>query len=250
MANIFRKNLYLCFSKIKCLPTNLSPPLTIDDDEEDDYTLFPSNPSCSVNTSSFFLKNFNSLYSNNDLITSDSNSNSNSKSLTSSDLLSSSSSSDEYSDDNYMTDIIPDFSSVFASERFFFSTPGNSNSIVESPKSLPAPELTSTEVVSGGVAIQTYSPDPFADFRKSMQEMVEAHGKADWEFMHELLSCYLNLNPKHTHKFIIGAFTDLIVSLMSATTAAAAAAGSCLSNVRDNSDGGDQQNCSTSQPLV
>ena len=56
-----------------------------------------------------------------------------------------------------------------------------------------------------------------------MQEMVEAREledervdvKSDWEFLHELLLCYLALNPKNTHKFIVGAFADLIVSLMS-----------------------------------
>lgn len=38
--------------------------------------------------------------------------------------------------------------------------------------------------------------------------------KSNWEFLHELLLCYLALNPKSTHKFIIGAFADLLVSLM------------------------------------
>lgn len=52
-----------------------------------------------------------------------------------------------------------------------------------------------------------------------MQEMVEAHDlvdvKANWDYLHELFLCYLALNPKKTHKFIIGAFADLLVSLMS-----------------------------------
>lgn len=75
------------------------------------------------------------------------------------------------------------------------------------------------EVVTGGVAVQTYSPDPYSDFRRSMEEMVEAQEltdvKSNWEFLHELLLCYLNLNPKHTHKYIVGAFSDLVVSLIS-----------------------------------
>ncbi|GFP92309.1 transcription repressor ofp12, partial [Phtheirospermum japonicum] len=70
----------------------------------------------------------------------------------------------------------------------------------------------------GGVAVPTYSPDPFADFRRSMQEMVEAREVHDvresWDYLHELLMCYLSLNPKSTHKFIVGAFADLLVSLM------------------------------------
>ena len=51
-----------------------------------------------------------------------------------------------------------------------------------------------------------------------MQEMVEARDlidvKANWDYLHELLLCYLAMNPKSTHKYIIGAFADLIVSLM------------------------------------
>lgn len=39
--------------------------------------------------------------------------------------------------------------------------------------------------------------------------------KSNWEVLHELLLCYLALNRKSTHKFILGAFADLLVSLMS-----------------------------------
>nr|GLL41742.1 transcription repressor OFP16-like [Ipomoea trifida] len=105
------------------------------------------------------------------------------------------------------------FSTVLASERFFFSSPGRSNSIVDSSES-PSPNPT-TPLISGGVAVQTDSPDPLADFRRSMQEMVEANESTDSDFLHSLLLCYLNLNPKHTHKYIVGAFSDLIISLVS-----------------------------------
>ncbi|KAL3507880.1 hypothetical protein ACH5RR_033262 [Cinchona calisaya] len=211
MANIFRKNFYLSFLKIKCLPTTLSPPSTIEEEEEydDDENILPINPNTSTSS---LLTNFNSIY---DLSSSSSDSHfSNSKSLTSSkdDFFSSS----EDSNDN--SDSIPDFSSIFTSQRFFFTSPGNTNSIIES-RIMPPVQETAATLVSGGVAVQTYSPDPYADFRRSMQEMVDAHDlkdlKVDWDFLHELLLSYLNLNPKHTHKFIIGAFTDLILSLMS-----------------------------------
>ncbi|KAF8394394.1 hypothetical protein HHK36_020602 [Tetracentron sinense] len=134
-------------------------------------------------TTSILIKNFNTLY----------------------DLSSSSDSDDTET-------ITPDFSTVFASQRFFFSSPGLSNSILqESP-----PE--SDTLVAGGLAIPTYSPDPYTDFRQSMQEMVEARAlvdvRADWDYLHQLLLCYFTLNPKNTHKFIIGAFADLLVSLL------------------------------------
>lgn len=76
-----------------------------------------------------------------------------------------------------------------------------------------------SSTVKDSVVVPTYSPDPYMDFRRSMQEMVEARDlvdvKANWDFLHELLLCYLALNPKSTHKFIVGAFADLLVSLLS-----------------------------------
>ncbi|KAI3682704.1 hypothetical protein L1987_82880 [Smallanthus sonchifolius] len=133
------------------------------------------------------------------------------------------------SDDGSSTAAAADFSTVMASDRFFFSSPGRSNSIIES-SSHSTSSLASTsftpedpagdgfENVGGGVAIPTISPDPYFDFRKSMQEMVEARDlidvRANWDYLHELLTCYLDLNPKSAHKFIVGAFADLLVSLM------------------------------------
>ncbi|MBA0616352.1 hypothetical protein Godav_016407 [Gossypium davidsonii] len=75
--------------------------------------------------------------------------------------------------------------------------------------------------MDGGVAVKKYSPDPYRDFRFSMQEMIEARNltdvNKDWDFLHELLICYLTLNPKNTHKFIVSAFADIIVCLLSSS---------------------------------
>ncbi|KAL1547231.1 transcription repressor OFP16-like [Salvia divinorum] len=116
----------------------------------------------------------------------------------------------------------PDLATAFASRRFFFSSPGRSNSIVDSSASSSSSASSIASASSLGseaaVAVPTYSPDPFADFRRSMQEMVEARGVRDveesWDYLHELLTCYLSLNPKATHKFIVGAFADLLVALI------------------------------------
>lgn len=64
------------------------------------------------------------------------------------------------------------------------------------------------------VAMRMYSIDPYLDFKISMQEMIEAHNLTDWSCLQELLCCYLNLNNKKTHKFIMGAFNDLVVNLI------------------------------------
>ncbi|KAL8132102.1 hypothetical protein AgCh_007845 [Apium graveolens] len=60
------------------------------------------------------------------------------------------------------------------------------------------------------------SRDPYDDFKKSMEEMVEANGfnvKDDWESLHQLLKWYLQVNDKSNHGYIVGAFVDLLVSL-------------------------------------
>jgi len=119
-----------------------------------------------------------------------------------------------------------DIATAVASNRFFFSSPGRSNSIVESTvsSSSPAPTIDSNKkkvVLNRSVAVATYSPDPYMDFRQSMQEMVEAQPelmkdvKSNWDTLHDLLLSYLAINPNNTHKFILDAFSDLIVTLMS-----------------------------------
>ncbi|KEH28783.1 putative transcription factor OFP family [Medicago truncatula] len=64
------------------------------------------------------------------------------------------------------------------------------------------------------VVVLASSPSPYDDFRRSMQETVEArlrnNESVDWDFMEELLFCYMNLNEKKSYKFILSAFCDLI----------------------------------------
>uniref|UniRef100_A0A6N2KTT9 Transcription repressor n=1 Tax=Salix viminalis TaxID=40686 RepID=A0A6N2KTT9_SALVM len=62
------------------------------------------------------------------------------------------------------------------------------------------------------------SRDPYLDFKKSMEEMVEAHGLTDWEALEELLCCYLKVNGKSNHGYIIGAFVDLLLGLASSSS--------------------------------
>ncbi|KAK9287807.1 hypothetical protein L1049_016249 [Liquidambar formosana] len=202
MSNIFWKNFNLCFPIFKCPPTTLSPPTPPTQDHSHPSPIIPS-------TTSIMIKSFNSLY---DFT---SNSTSTSKSHTPSTAT-----TDYFfsSCDDTDSETPPDFATVFASHRFFFSSPGRSNSIFESPES---PPLESDALVTGGVAVPKYSPDPYMDFRRSMQEMVESRefndARENWEYLHELLLCYLTLNPKHTHKFIISAFADLVICVTSST---------------------------------
>nr|GMC79518.1 transcription repressor OFP13-like [Ipomoea batatas] len=69
------------------------------------------------------------------------------------------------------------------------------------------------------VAMEMDSTDPITDFKRSMEEMVEAHdGLKDWEFLEGLLICYLRINGKSTHGYIVGAFVDLLPRVQLALT--------------------------------
>lgn len=195
MATMFWKNLHLCFpSKLKLSSESqyLIPP-----NPNSNFTQQPPPPS-EAEPENVVLKNFNSLF---DFSTS---------SAYSTDIFSSDSDSD--------VDSPPDFAALFASQRFFFSSPGSSNSIVESPDTKPRDSIE-IPPLDGGVAVKKFSPDPYKDFRCSMLEMIEARKdtdvRRDWEFLHELLFCYLSMNPKQNHKFIISAFSDILICLIS-----------------------------------
>lgn len=199
MSTIFWKNL------LKCLPTTTpsTNPLTLQQ-EHAHLLQSPTDPAAASSTttnSSIVIKNFSSLY--------DLSPASTSKSLSTPSTYSFSS-----SDSDSDSDSPPDFAAIFASQRFFFSSPGRSNSIIEPPETL----LETQSQLNGVVAVKKYSPDPYTDFKYSMLEMIEARKlkdvRADWDCLHELLSCYLTLNPKHSHKFIISAFADIIISLL------------------------------------
>uniref|UniRef100_A0ACD5TUW0 Uncharacterized protein n=1 Tax=Avena sativa TaxID=4498 RepID=A0ACD5TUW0_AVESA len=113
-------------------------------------------------------------------------------------------------------------SSAIASRRFFLSSPGRSNSIVDSKSAHAGTTTAGAGVGAAGVAVPTYSPDPHADFLRSMVEMsaalrLDARRQGDRARLHELLLCYLALNDRRTHRYIVSAFTDLLLRLTAAT---------------------------------
>ncbi|PSR98074.1 Transcription repressor like [Actinidia chinensis var. chinensis] len=93
------------------------------------------------------------------------------------------------------------------SERLFFE-PRENRSIVK--------EATSSGFLfKESVVLAMESEDPYEDFKRSMEEMVEGHGLRDWECLEELLGWYLKVNGKVNHGFIVGAFVDLLVAMAS-----------------------------------
>ncbi|CAH8337056.1 unnamed protein product [Eruca vesicaria subsp. sativa] len=70
------------------------------------------------------------------------------------------------------------------------------------------------------IAVLRYTAEPQEDFRRSMVEMMSSklggtpeESEVDWDLMEELLFSYLDLNNKKSHRFILSAFADLIISL-------------------------------------
>ncbi|PKU80099.1 hypothetical protein MA16_Dca025717 [Dendrobium catenatum] len=100
-------------------------------------------------------------------------------------------------------------SSAISTRRLFPAFPGRSKSIIDSA-------AVSVGVLGSAVAVPTYSPEPYWDFRRSMEEMVAALGVGahiDLAMLRELLLCYLSLNRKHAYKYIVTAFADLLLGL-------------------------------------
>ena len=108
------------------------------------------------------------------------------------------------------------------SERLFFE-PDDTSSILVKAKDAGFPFKES-------VVLEMESEDPYIDFRRSMEEMVETHGLKDWECLEELLGCYLKMNGKKNHGFIVGAFVDLLVGLSSTSCSESTSYSSAVSS--------------------
>ncbi|XP_062198811.1 uncharacterized protein LOC133901467 [Phragmites australis] len=103
----------------------------------------------------------------------------------------------------------------------------NSDGGGEEGDGVPVPAADKAVVGGAGVAVVTFSAAPYEDFRRSMREMMDAarseaeaggSGAApalavDWDFMEELLFCYLQLNDRAVHQDILRAFTDTVAAL-------------------------------------
>lgn len=104
------------------------------------------------------------------------------------------------------------------SERLFFEPSETSSSILGEPKKTSDKNkfITTSEdeldINSTFVVIEMETKDPFLEFKESMKEMVEAHGVENMDGLAELLNCYLRVNGKCNHGYIIGAFVDLLVT--------------------------------------
>ncbi|TKY61941.1 Transcription repressor OFP13 [Spatholobus suberectus] len=101
------------------------------------------------------------------------------------------------------------------SDRLFFEQ-DETSSILEAKAGTGTGTGTGTTLpFKDTVVMSVESQDPYVDFRRSMEEMVEAQCVKDWEGLQELLCWYLRVNGKSNHGYIVGAFVDLLVAFSS-----------------------------------
>lgn len=99
------------------------------------------------------------------------------------------------------------------SDRLFFD-PDETSSLLHSKP----PVTAATTNFDDSFLLSMESKHPYVDFRKSMEEMVEAHSLKDWDALEDLLFCYLRVNPKSNHSYILSAFVDLMFSSVSSSS--------------------------------
>ncbi|PKA60440.1 hypothetical protein AXF42_Ash008500 [Apostasia shenzhenica] len=119
---------------------------------------------------------------------------------------------EDYSSASSSSSSLPLSGSELSCKRFFFS-PSKTKSIMEEVDGVFS-DPCSGEAAAGGFydAVAVESDDPYGDFKRSMEEMVAAHGPVrDWRRLQELLVCYLMLNEKKIHEIIVLAFADLLL---------------------------------------
>ncbi|KAJ0258986.1 Transcription repressor OFP15 [Hirschfeldia incana] len=102
-----------------------------------------------------------------------------------------------------------------SSERLIFESKGESNSILEEATTKRVQEEEEAEEEEEGfMLLSLESNDPYSDFKRSMEEMVEAHSlHHDWRSLEQLLVQFLKVNAKTSHRYIFAAFVDLLLNL-------------------------------------
>ena len=102
----------------------------------------------------------------------------------------------------------------------FFRSPASSSSSCSSAQGHNSPAIP--KGVEDCIAILKVSPCPYEEFRRSMTEVIEGriydNQRVDWDFMEELLFCYLRLNEKKQYRYILSAFVDLVGNLRQNST--------------------------------
>ncbi|KAG2329179.1 hypothetical protein Bca52824_000359 [Brassica carinata] len=100
-----------------------------------------------------------------------------------------------------------------SSKRLIFERRGRSNSILEEVTTREEEEDASEEE-QGFMLLSLESNDPYSDFKKSMEKMVDLHAlHHDWRRLEKLLFLFLKVNVKTSHQYICAAFADLLLNL-------------------------------------
>lgn len=115
--------------------------------------------------------------------------------------------------------------------RLFFEPAGETSSVL----------AAGLEDAERGEVVAMYvvdSRDPCGDFRMSMEEMVKAHAlRGKWHSLEELLRCYLRVNSRTNHAYILRAFVDLLLSPGVTRAVNGGSNYSCICNCDDTNNG-------------
>ncbi|ESQ45249.1 hypothetical protein EUTSA_v10011014mg [Eutrema salsugineum] len=99
-----------------------------------------------------------------------------------------------------------------SSKRLTFERIGESNSVLEEPTKKEEEEAHDEE--EDFMLLSLESNDPYSDFKRSMENMVESRAlHHDWRNLEKLLFLFLKVNVKTSHKYIFAAFVDLLFHL-------------------------------------
>ncbi|KAL8551846.1 hypothetical protein ACS0TY_000774 [Phlomoides rotata] len=138
-------------------------------------------------------------------------------------------STDDHSEENNNNETVETIiRGVRSSERLFFE-PNETSSLVikEAATAKKTGDGSETLPFEESMALAFESDDPYLDFKKSIQEMVESHGLEDWDRLEELLAWYLKMNGKQNHGFIVKAFVDVLVGIVKESSPSSSMAVGC-----------------------
>ncbi|KAK1409712.1 hypothetical protein QVD17_36241 [Tagetes erecta] len=115
------------------------------------------------------------------------------------------------STDSYSSAVETIVNGAKCEQRLFFE-PESTSSLLEVQES-EKENINDGLVFKESEMVVMETQNPYGDFKKSMEEMVEIYGLKEWDCLEELLGWYLRMNDKDQHEFIVGAFFDLLVGI-------------------------------------
>ncbi|EOA21692.1 hypothetical protein CARUB_v10002117mg [Capsella rubella] len=102
------------------------------------------------------------------------------------------------------------FKPIFMACRCCSTVPPSShNHYIPGPPVSPTVLRSPCPKIDESVAMAKESNNPFEDYKKSMNQMIEERDIETEDDLKELLRCFLDINPSPHHNLIVRAFVDV-----------------------------------------